>query len=109
MVAERTGFAPIKSLIEHAVALDWPRPIRLVWCAEPGGHYLQNYCRSLEDAFDEFSFTLLATRPGDDGSRVVESFQAQRGSDIYAAVEPVFARALAAFADELDTRLFVYA
>jgi len=60
MVAEGTGFAPIKSLIEHAVALEAPEPLYLVWVAPEGGHYLHNFCRSLVDALDDFHYYPLA-------------------------------------------------
>lgn len=54
------GFAPIKSLVEHAVALERSQPMRLVWLVqEAGGHYLANQCRAWRDALDNFSFELL--------------------------------------------------
>jgi CDP-4-dehydro-6-deoxyglucose reductase len=57
MVAEDTGFAPLKSLIEHAIALDLPQSIQLYWMVEPGqAHYQDNYCRSWEDALDVFVY-----------------------------------------------------
>jgi len=53
------GFAPIKSLVEHAVALERSQPMHLVWLAqEAGGHYLANQCRAWRDALDNFSFEL---------------------------------------------------
>lgn len=60
MVAQGTGFAPIKSLIEHAIALDRPQSMQLFWIAShEDGHYQSNYCRAWEDAFDVFVFTPL--------------------------------------------------
>ncbi len=57
MVAEDTGFAPLKSLIEHAIALDLPQSIQLYWMVEQGQtHYQDNYCRSWEDALDVFVY-----------------------------------------------------
>jgi len=54
------GFAPIKSLIEHAVSSERYQPMHLVWLAqEAGGHYLANQCRAWRDALDNFSFELL--------------------------------------------------
>jgi CDP-4-dehydro-6-deoxyglucose reductase len=59
------GFAPIKSLIEHAMALDTGAPMHLYWIAsEPGGHYLQNLCRSWADALDNFDYTPLIAEQG---------------------------------------------
>ncbi len=57
-VAIEHGFAPIKSLIEHAMALDTAESIDLRWIASsPDGHYLQNLCRSWADALDDFEYT----------------------------------------------------
>lgn len=60
MVAQDTGFAPIKSLIEHAIALDLPQSMYLYWLVEQGqDHYQANYCRSWEDALDCFIYRPL--------------------------------------------------
>lgn len=59
-VACDTGFAPLKSLIEHAVAADLPGLQRLIWAAtQPAGHYLENQCRAWADALETFSFAAL--------------------------------------------------
>lgn len=59
-VACDTGFAPVKSLVEHAVAADLPGMQRLVWAAtRPTGHYLENQCRAWADALETFSYALL--------------------------------------------------
>lgn len=75
-IAWDTGFAPIKSLIEHALALDVTDSIHLYWLAPSGrGHYLSNLCRAWSDALDNFSFTALelpSTTAMD-----VESFKAE--------------------------------
>lgn len=61
-LAFETGFAPIKSLIEHAIALEYPAPMRLYWIArEPTGHYLANQCRAWRDALDDFQFHPLVS------------------------------------------------
>lgn len=60
MVAQDTGFAPLKSLIEHAIALDLPQSMYLFWLVEQGqDHYQANYCRSWEDALDGFIYRPL--------------------------------------------------
>jgi len=65
LVALDTGFAPMKSLIEHAIALELPQPVVLIWFAvRPGGHYLANYCRSWADALDDFRFVPLLLDAG---------------------------------------------
>lgn len=57
-VAWHTGFAPIRSLIEHAMALDVAENIHLVWiAANKKDRFLDNLCRSWEDALDNFHYT----------------------------------------------------
>lgn len=52
-----TGFAPIRSLIEHAMALDIAETIHLVWIApEKKDRYMNNLCRSWVDALDNFYY-----------------------------------------------------
>ena len=56
-----TGFAPVKSLVEHAVASELPGQIRLVWATtRPDGHYLENQCRAWADALETFSYAALS-------------------------------------------------
>ena len=63
-IAFETGFAPIKSLIEHAISLERNQPMRLYWIARDAQeHYLENYCRSWHDALDDFSFSSIAAEP----------------------------------------------
>ncbi len=60
LLACETGLPPIKSLIEHAMAIEHPHPLHLYWVVRrPGDHYLDNYCRSLAAALDGFSYTPL--------------------------------------------------
>jgi CDP-4-dehydro-6-deoxyglucose reductase len=60
-VAFETGFAPVKSLIEHAISLDISQPIWLYWVARHAqDHYLANYCRSWHDALDAFEFVEIS-------------------------------------------------
>ncbi len=59
-LAADSGFAPIKSLIEHAMALEIAETLSLVWVAfDKGGHYLDNLCRSWGDALDDFRYVPL--------------------------------------------------
>ncbi len=51
-------FAPIKSLIEHAISTDTVESLHLYWIAETG-HYLDGLCRSWQDALDNFSYNPL--------------------------------------------------
>ncbi|WP_353571950.1 2Fe-2S iron-sulfur cluster-binding protein [Candidatus Albibeggiatoa sp. nov. BB20] len=56
-IAYEDGFAPIKSLIEHAISIDTIESFHLFWvCQQDNGHYLNNLCRSWADAFDNFNY-----------------------------------------------------
>ncbi|MCP4406206.1 MAG: 2Fe-2S iron-sulfur cluster binding domain-containing protein [Gammaproteobacteria bacterium] len=61
MIAFDTGFAAIKSLLEHATAQEKEREIYLYWisCGSEG-QYLDNLCRSWQDALDEFHYIPLS-------------------------------------------------
>ena len=59
-IAQGNGFAPVKGLIEHAMALDSAENIHLYWIAGGSdGHYLHNLCRSWNDALDNFYYTRI--------------------------------------------------
>ncbi len=60
-VAEDIGFASIKGLIEHAMALDVAATIHLLWFAGGGKPYLNNLCRAWNDALDNFTYAPLET------------------------------------------------
>jgi CDP-4-dehydro-6-deoxyglucose reductase len=60
-IAGESGFAPVKSLIEHAMALDAAESLHLYWAAAgEGGQYLDNLCRSWSDALDNFRYEAIA-------------------------------------------------
>jgi CDP-4-dehydro-6-deoxyglucose reductase len=60
LVAFGTGFAPIKGLMEHAMALENAPAIHLIWvAARESGLYLPNLARAWADALDNFDFTPL--------------------------------------------------
>ena len=62
-IAYETGFAPLKSLVEHAISLELTQPIYLYWVARHAdGHYLENHCRSWQDALDNFRYTAVVPR-----------------------------------------------
>lgn len=53
------GFAPIKSLIEHAMSLD-AESIHLYWIGSSKAHiYIPNVARAWDDALDNFHYTEL--------------------------------------------------
>ena len=58
------GFAPIKSLIQHAMSLELTESMDLHWLADAAGHYQDNLCRAWADALDNFSYVPHA--PADD-------------------------------------------
>ena len=59
-IAQGSGFAPVKGLIEHAMALDSAENIHLYWIASNNnGHYLHNLCRSWNDALDNFHYSQI--------------------------------------------------
>jgi CDP-4-dehydro-6-deoxyglucose reductase len=55
-IAFGVGFAPVKSLIQHAMSLDLAESIDLHWLADEAGHYQNNLCRAWADALDNFSY-----------------------------------------------------
>jgi CDP-4-dehydro-6-deoxyglucose reductase len=62
-IAGESGFAPIKSLIEHAMALDTAEMLHLCWVAsDASGLYLDNLCRSWSDALDNFRYSPLTAK-----------------------------------------------
>ena len=64
-IAWETGFAPIKSLIEHTIALELEQPVQVFWVSRrEGGHYMANYCRSWADAMEDFRFTPIVVGEG---------------------------------------------
>jgi CDP-4-dehydro-6-deoxyglucose reductase len=55
-----TGFAPIKSLIEHALSLDTAPSLSLFWLAtRSDGHFQANQCRAWSEALDPFEYALF--------------------------------------------------
>jgi len=91
-IAIDDGFAPVNSLIEHAIAVDAAESISLYWgSSQPGGQYLPNQCRAWDEALDEFSYVALAA---DDLAATLAANAALPVSDVYLAgaaarVEPL--------------------
>jgi len=85
-VAGESGFAPIKSLIEHAMALDASDTMHLVWIARrAGGHYLDNLCRSWGDALDNFHYTPIVSDDESALQRVLQEHPRPAECDVYLA------------------------
>ena len=61
-IAWDTGFAPIKSLTEHAISLEHAESIHTYWLTNlVENHYMHNLCRSWNDALDNFTYTPIVT------------------------------------------------
>jgi CDP-4-dehydro-6-deoxyglucose reductase, E3 len=104
-IACDSGFAPIKSLIEHAMALDVAERMHLYWIASgQGGHYLDNLCRSWTDALDNFDYTSLLVPTGrSDAAQRVEEILAHVSSEHPDLAEhDVYVAAAASFADAAE-------
>lgn len=89
-----TGFAPIKSLIEHAMSLEAAERLGLYWLAtRPAGHYFANLCRSWADALDNFSYVPIAAEHAD-GPELIRFVRADHADlnafDIYLAGPAAF-------------------
>jgi CDP-4-dehydro-6-deoxyglucose reductase len=65
-VAWDDGFAPIKSLIQHAMSLEVAETMHLYWVSDALPHYQDNLCRSWTDALDNFHYQALAAADGSD-------------------------------------------
>jgi len=85
-IAGESGFAPIKSLIEHAMALDAAETLHLVWVARGArGHYLDNLCRSWSDALDNFHYAPLVSDDDSALQRVLQDHPRLAECDVYLA------------------------
>jgi CDP-4-dehydro-6-deoxyglucose reductase len=81
------GFAPIKSLIQHAMSLELAESMDLHWLADAAGHYQDNLCRAWADALDNFNYVPHA--PGSDPETSLKSivldYPDLHRFDVYAA------------------------
>jgi CDP-4-dehydro-6-deoxyglucose reductase len=99
-VAWEDGFAPIKSLVQHAMSLEIAETMTLYWAANDHGvgHYQENLCRAWSDALDEFVYHRLDGETG--AAAVTEAILAQHSdlshTDLYAAGPHAFLQALQA-------------
>jgi CDP-4-dehydro-6-deoxyglucose reductase len=98
LVACGTGFGPIKSLIEHAIASEQVESFALYWLAgSPDGHYLGNQCRAWQAAFDHFSYVPLVD--ADQASGAARLAGALRDGAVPVAACDVFVAGPAAFVE----------
>ncbi len=98
-----TGFAPVKSLIEHALSLDAAPSITLFWLAtRPDGHFMANQCRAWSEALDPFEYTL--STHGDAATGASQMATAMR-ADLFDIDCAFYIAGPAAFADTLRSEL----
>jgi CDP-4-dehydro-6-deoxyglucose reductase len=97
-VAWDDGFAPIKSLIQHAMSLEVAESMSLYWLSDSLGHYQANYVRSLADALDDFDYQLMAADadPAELAARVLAAHPDLTRCDMYAAGPAAFLDSLRA-------------
>ncbi len=86
-VAWDDGFAPIKSLVQHAMSLEMAESMHLYWVSEVLPHYQDNLCRSWADALDNFTYVPLSVDGGaqDVAERILGAHNDLTHTDIYAA------------------------
>ena len=73
-VACDCGFGPIKSLVEHTIAIDAFESIALYWhAARSDGHYLANQCRSWAASLDHFRFAPSSDPSAISGAKTIAS------------------------------------
>ncbi len=98
-----TGFAPVKSLIEHALSLDAAPSIALFWLAtRPDGHFLENQTRAWSDSFDHFEATLSRS---DDAARGAREMAAAMRADLFDIGCAFYVAGPGAFVDALQGAL----
>lgn len=95
-----TAFAPVKSLIEHALSLDAAPSLALFWLAtRPDGHFLANQCRAWSEAFDPFEYSLFTDADAASGAgQIARAMQADlfpADCVFYLAGPPAFVATLA--------------
>lgn len=82
------GFAPVKSVIEHALSLEAAPAIDLAWIArDPAEHYQPKLCRAWADAMDAFRYrpVLAAGAPWDALDQGLARLDPLPGRDFYVA------------------------
>ncbi|MCS6787356.1 MAG: 2Fe-2S iron-sulfur cluster-binding protein [Thiobacillaceae bacterium] len=86
-VAWDDGFAPIKSLVQHAMSLELAEHMHLYWVAADLGHYQDNLCRSWADALDNFTYVPLWVDGGapEVAARILDDHPDLSHTDLYAA------------------------
>lgn len=98
LIATGTGFAPIKSIVEHQIKQGATRPLHLYWGANTQGDlYMQALAQKWAQTYDWFTFTPVLSNPGDDWSgrtglvhlAVLEDHPDMSQSEVYACGAPI--------------------
>jgi CDP-4-dehydro-6-deoxyglucose reductase len=82
------GIGPIKSLVEHAIAIDRAATLHLLRSDDlPPGSHIGNLCRSWNDALDNFTYSRLpsALSPQKAVGELVDRFPSLGNYDLYIA------------------------
>jgi CDP-4-dehydro-6-deoxyglucose reductase len=86
-IAEGIGYAPLKSLVQHALSLDEAMGAAVLWLGGRTGHYQENLLRSYAHALDTFGY-----HPLDDEAALADRLDGIGGRkegfgsyDVYAA------------------------
>ncbi|MBK6741552.1 MAG: 2Fe-2S iron-sulfur cluster binding domain-containing protein [Hydrogenophilales bacterium] len=95
-VAWEDAFAPLKSLIQHAMSLEISENMYLYWIADQTGHYRDNLCRSWADAYDNFFYAPLSAREDVEinVSRILANYADLSEYEIYVAGPAMLLEAL---------------
>jgi len=99
-VAWDDGFAPIKSLIQHAMSLEMAESMELYWISDRLPRYQENLCRSWLDALDNFQYTPLDASAGESANieTILKLHQDLSRADFYVAAPAGFMEKLKAAA-----------
>lgn len=95
-VAWGDAFAPIKSLIQHAMSLELAESMHLYWVEDGLGHYQDNLCRAWADAYDNFAYHPLSgeAEPDAIAEAILNLHDDLSRTDIYAAGPTAVVQAL---------------
>ena len=97
------GFAPVKSLVEHALSLDAAPSIALFWLAtRPDGHFMANQCRAWGEALDHFEVSLVQHA---DAATGASQMAAAMRADLFDIDSAFYVAGPAAFVDTLGAAL----
>jgi len=102
-IAWEDGFAPIKSLVQHAMSLEVAEHMYLYWAANDVGHYQDNLCRAWTDALDDFVYQPLQI---DSGPVAVAEFILAHHPDL--SHTDIYAAGPAQFLDALNSRALAH-